>query len=313
MTLLSKVSGASYVLRLNLRFAFSGVVLVMHLEKAQISRSKLGDLNSVDVKLSPKIKREPFSPSTRYRRRRLRSPVLLTDGRRGFRPKRSRLSSPVVVKDDEDQTSRPTEQRHRTSSESSLHVRSPRDRERRLRGGHHGTDDRRVEWGKRVEGGKPTANKPKEQPNFELSGKLAADTNTYKGVVIKYNEPEDARKPTAFWRLYPFKGNEALKVMHIHRQSGYLVGSAQHIADLPMAHPSISKQHAVLQFRFTKGRVRLYVIDLESTNGTFLNNKKIESRRYYELREKDVLKFGYSTREYVVMTDQVATESDNGE
>lgn len=59
--------------------------------------------------------------------------------------------------------------------------------------------------------------------------------------------------------------------------------------------------------------MRLYVIDLESTNGTFLNNRKIESRRYYELREKDVLKFGYSTREYVVMTDQVATESDNDE
>ena len=81
-------------------------------------------------------------------------------------------------------------------------------------------------------------------------GKLAADTNTYKGVVIKYNEPEDARKPTNFWRLYPFKGDEALKVMHIHRQSGYLIGSSQHIVDIPMLHPSISKQHAVLQFRF---------------------------------------------------------------
>ena len=81
-------------------------------------------------------------------------------------------------------------------------------------------------------------------------GSLTADTNTFKGVVIKYNEPEDARKPTTFWRLYPFKGNEAMKVMHIHRQSGYLIGSNPKIADLPMAHPSISKQHAVLQFRF---------------------------------------------------------------
>ncbi|KAL5108872.1 Smad nuclear-interacting protein 1 [Taenia crassiceps] len=286
----------------------------MHLEKDRITRPRLEDLNSANIKLSPKIKREPRSPSTRYRRRRLHSPVLLNDGRRDFKPKRSRLSSPVVVKDDEGHiSSRHTEQRRRTRTESSLHVRSPRDRERRLRGGYHETDGRRVEWGKRVEDSESTAKKPREQPNFELSGKLAADTNTYKGVVIKYNEPEDARKPTAFWRLYPFKGNEALKVMHIHRQSGYLIGSAQHIADLPMAHPSISKQHAVLQFRFTKGRVRLYIIDLESTNGTFLNNKKIESRRYYELREKDVLKFGYSTREYVVMTDQVAADSDNDE
>jgi smad nuclear-interacting protein 1 len=42
-------------------------------------------------------------------------------------------------------------------------------------------------------------------PSFEPSGKLAADTNTYKGVVIKYNEPPEAEKPRLRWRLYPMK------------------------------------------------------------------------------------------------------------
>ncbi|AFZ79870.1 signal peptide-containing protein [Theileria equi strain WA] len=46
-----------------------------------------------------------------------------------------------------------------------------------------------------------------------------------------------------------------------------------------------------------------YIIDLNSTNGTFLNDEKIEPSRYYELREKDVLKFGHSSREYVLMHD----------
>lgn len=45
----------------------------------------------------------------------------------------------------------------------------------------------------------------KEKPNFEPSGKLAEDTNTYRGVVIKYNEPSDAHLPKLRWRLYPFK------------------------------------------------------------------------------------------------------------
>lgn len=45
----------------------------------------------------------------------------------------------------------------------------------------------------------------KEKPNFEPSGKLAEDTNTYRGVVIKYNEPDDAQIPKTYWRLYPFK------------------------------------------------------------------------------------------------------------
>lgn len=41
-------------------------------------------------------------------------------------------------------------------------------------------------------------------------------------------------------------------------------------------------------------------MDLESTNGTFLNEEKIESSKYYELLDKDVLKFGLSDREYVM-------------
>jgi smad nuclear-interacting protein 1 len=50
--------------------------------------------------------------------------------------------------------------------------------------------------------------KPEIKPNFSLSGKLAADTNTFNGVVVKYSEPAEARKPTERWRLYVFKGEE---------------------------------------------------------------------------------------------------------
>lgn len=34
------------------------------------------------------------------------------------------------------------------------------------------------------------------QVNLGVSGKLAEDTNMYKGVLIKYNEPPEAKKPT---------------------------------------------------------------------------------------------------------------------
>lgn len=42
-------------------------------------------------------------------------------------------------------------------------------------------------------------------------------------------------------------------------------------------------------------------MDLESTNKTFLNNEEVEGARYYELRDKDIMRFGESTREYVLM------------
>lgn len=153
----------------------------------------------------------------------------------------------------------------------------------------------------------------KEKPNFGLSGKLTEDTNTVNGVVIKYSEPQDARKPKRHWRLYTFKGEKPLPTLYVHRQSAYLMGRDRKIADIPLDHPSCSKQHAALQFRLvsfkreTGGegkRVRPYLIDLESANGTFVNNVKMEPRRYYELMERDVLKFGFSSREYVLLHEQ---------
>lgn len=50
-------------------------------------------------------------------------------------------------------------------------------------------------------------------------------------------------------------------------------------------------------------RTRPYIIDLKSGNGTYLNGARIEAQRYYELKEKDVLKFGFSSREYVVLNE----------
>lgn len=82
------------------------------------------------------------------------------------------------------------------------------------------------------------------------------------------------------------------------------------MVDCPIDHPSCSKQHAVIQFRFVEvksehgdkvGRVKPYIIDLESANGTKVNGDLIPERRYVELKSKDVVTFGESTREYVLV------------
>jgi len=172
------------------------------------------------------------------------------------------------------------------------------------------------DWGKAGEGGGKKEVKEKEKVNLGLSGALTADQNTYKGVVIKYAEPPEAKIPKKKWRFYPFKGEELLKIIYLHRQSAYLIGRLAHVCEIPVDHPSCSKQHAALQFRAVKvkkssGRdvlsVKPYIIDLESSNGTFLNNQKLEPKRYYELRERDVVKFGFSTREYVLLHEKSDT------
>lgn len=150
----------------------------------------------------------------------------------------------------------------------------------------------------------------KEKANFGLTGALARDAETgnlKNGVLLKWSAPLDEATPDQHWRLYVFKEGEIVETLHIHRQASYLIGRDDRVADILLAHPSISKQHAVIQFREVKQHktkqmvVKPYIMDLGSTHKTKLNGNILEDARYYELREKDQLKFGASTREYIIM------------
>lgn len=131
-------------------------------------------------------------------------------------------------------------------------------------------------------------------------------------VVLKYNEPPELRNPptSAPWRLYVFKGSQTLETIELGTQSCWLFGRERSVVDCAMEHPSCSKQHAVLQFQYVKqkneygdreGGVRLYVIDLDSANGTRVNGERVPERRFVEVKSGAVLGFEESTREYVVL------------
>jgi smad nuclear-interacting protein 1 len=161
------------------------------------------------------------------------------------------------------------------------------------------------EWGKKSDPPKVEKIKPgqKEKPKFSFSRILAE---------IKNSEPSWVCKSKIRWRLYPFEGDKCLPSLHIHRQSSYLIGRDRMLADIPLDHPSCSNYHASLQYRLVRSkredisrdyRVKPYIIDLASSHGTFVNNKKIEPKTYVELLEKDVIKFGYSSWEYVLLRE----------
>ncbi len=71
----------------------------------------------------------------------------------------------------------------------------------------------------------------KQEPNFGVSGKLAAETNTLRGVVLKYNEPPEAAVCPVRWRLYEFKDDNC-NIIYIHRQSAFLIGREQKVRAL---------------------------------------------------------------------------------
>lgn len=162
-------------------------------------------------------------------------------------------------------------------------------------------------------GGPPPPPPPPPDPEFGLSGALAADANDKGGVALIHAPPPDAALPPPGWRLYIFKG-ETLEgePLLLKGRSATLFGRERRVADVPTDHPSCSKQHAAICFRRTTlvgddgmdaTAVRPYAIDLGSTNGTRLNGVVIEAARYHQLLPKDVLRFGHSTREYVLVRE----------
>ena len=84
----------------------------------------------------------------------------------------------------------------------------------------------------------------------------------------------------------------------------YIFGRNQNVCDILLENPSISRTHLVLQHKDT-GDVFLY--DLESTHGTFINKKLIPSRKYIKLNVGDVFKLGQSTKVYILNGPQSET------
>ena len=151
---------------------------------------------------------------------------------------------------------------------------------------------------------------PMEKPSFALSGALAKDKktgntllkNAKSGEVVavsKYSPPVDACDPKGDWRIFVFKDDDCLETLYLHRKSHFILGREEEFADIVTAHPSCSKEHAVLQYRKSGHMVRLYLMDLESTNGTKINHERIVPAHYIEVKDGDVVTFGDSTREYV--------------
>ncbi|KAJ8501922.1 hypothetical protein ONZ51_g328 [Trametes cubensis] len=133
----------------------------------------------------------------------------------------------------------------------------------------------------------------KAKPNFAPSGLLAAETKTVKradgtSTVLKYHEPPEARKPSG-----PDGGG--------HRRGTSLMFETARRDT--MCDRQVQEKN---EFGDVKTAVKPFIIDLESTNGTIVNDETIPTSRYYELMLGDVIKFGESTREYVLMNEEAA-------
>ena len=100
---------------------------------------------------------------------------------------------------------------------------------------------------------------------------------TLAGFLVSYEDNELG----AFWPLY---------------QGQNVIGrkDAMEGLDIEIDHPTTSSRHAIIHASARPGRLKLE--DPGSTNGTFLNDEKIEHSVKLELKDGDDVRFGgYST------------------
>ena len=169
----------------------------------------------------------------RYREREGREPSS-ADARSDFRDGRTRGDSAFSPERKKDSSHGWREEKSRASTreESRPNEATTAVSPQRKRDDSHGGREEKNRASTQEEPGQDEAigaAAPKQVPNFETSGLLTQETNTFKGFVIKYNEPQDAQIPKVKWRLHVFKGNEELPIIHLYRQSAFLVGRERQV------------------------------------------------------------------------------------
>ncbi|XP_037500970.1 kanadaptin [Rhipicephalus sanguineus] len=112
-----------------------------------------------------------------------------------------------------------------------------------------------------------------------------------------YNEPPWSGVPDREYKFQVLKAG--VIVSNFPLDKPYIVIGRKDDCDIVLEHPSISRYHAVVQFR-TGNRERFYLYDLDSTHGTCVNKQQVQARSYKRLRVGYMVKFGGSTRNFIL-------------
>ncbi|XP_038892995.1 kanadaptin [Benincasa hispida] len=114
-------------------------------------------------------------------------------------------------------------------------------------------------------------------------------------VAVPYTIPSWSGAPSHRFYLEVLKDGCIIDQFDVYEKGAYMFGRVD-LCDFVLEHPTISRFHAVLQFR-SNGNAYLY--DLGSTHGSFINKNQVKKRIFVDLHVGDVIRFGHSSRLYI--------------
>ena len=121
--------------------------------------------------------------------------------------------------------------------------------------------------------------------------------------------PWAASKPASTFALEVIRDGCVIETLDVSSRGHYILGRQAETADYVVGHPSVSRQHCVIQHSQT-GEV--FLRDLDSTHGTYINNQRIPPSSFVALRIGAAVRLGQSNRQLILMGDaDPARESAN--
>lgn len=126
-------------------------------------------------------------------------------------------------------------------------------------------------------------------------------------VEFIYNPPAWSTPPkTKKFCFDVTNENVLLQKIPIHSKGHYLIGRLP-LCDIVVDDVTCSRQHAVIQFRpgdpdpqTGKRDDEIYIYDLGSTSGTYVNGMVLQSSAYYPVFVNDIIQFGQCVNSYVI-------------
>ncbi|KAL0350740.1 UNVERIFIED_CONTAM: Kanadaptin [Sesamum radiatum] len=107
-------------------------------------------------------------------------------------------------------------------------------------------------------------------------------------AAVPYTIPAWSAPPGHQFVLEVLKDGAIVDQFDVNKKGAYMFGRVD-LCDFVLEHPTISRFHAVLQFKSNGGA---YLYDLGSTHGTFINKNQVNKRVYVDLHVGDVIRFG---------------------
>ena len=105
-------------------------------------------------------------------------------------------------------------------------------------------------------------------------------------IPLPYKEPKWSGIPNCEYGFEVLKNGQILEKFPLSDKSFYVFGRLS-TCDFHMQHPTVSRYHAVLQYRSQGSEDNpkgFYIYDLESTHGTFLNKNRIKPNIYVRVQ-----------------------------